>query len=59
MSFEVWRLSKRGTDNLGLSCSEDGLFLGQTALTGAQQRVFDRARVRANELGIRLEIIEY
>jgi hypothetical protein len=28
----VWRLSEGGDGNLGLSCTEDGLFLGRTAL---------------------------
>ncbi len=32
MSFNTWRLSKGSKDSLGLSCSEDGLFLGRTAL---------------------------
>lgn len=32
MSFDIWQLSKGDKDGLGLACSEDGLFLGQTAL---------------------------
>jgi hypothetical protein len=30
--FQVWRLSEYSEDNLGLSCTEDGLFLGRTPL---------------------------
>ena len=30
--IQIWRLSERGKDNLGLCCSEDGLVLGTTPL---------------------------
>jgi hypothetical protein len=32
MFHPIWRLSEPGADNLGLACSEDGLFLGRTPL---------------------------
>jgi hypothetical protein len=31
----------------------------EASISDAQQAVFDRAQARANELGIRLKIIEY
>ncbi len=30
--MQLWKLSSGGRDSLGLSCTEDGLFLGRTAL---------------------------
>src|SRR5262245_12622093 len=30
--YHVWRLSKGGDQSLGLSCSEDGLYLGRSPL---------------------------
>jgi hypothetical protein len=32
MFHPIWRLSEAGTDNLGLACDGEGLFLGRTAL---------------------------
>jgi hypothetical protein len=31
-AWHMWRLSEAGDDNLGLACSDDGLFLGRTPL---------------------------
>ena len=30
--IRFWRLNERTVDNLGLACTEDGLFLGRTLL---------------------------
>jgi hypothetical protein len=30
--IRYWRLNERTQDNLGLACTEDGLFLGRTPL---------------------------
>jgi hypothetical protein len=32
MTYHMWRLSEAGPDNLGLACTDDGLFLGGTPL---------------------------
>jgi hypothetical protein len=32
MIHQFWRLSEPGPDNLGLTCTDDGLLLGQTPL---------------------------
>jgi hypothetical protein len=32
MTYQFWRLSDVGPDNLGLACTNDGLLLGQTPL---------------------------
>jgi hypothetical protein len=32
MTYQFWRLSEAGPDNLGLACTDDGLLLGQTPL---------------------------
>lgn len=40
MSFELWRLAKRGKESLGLSCTEDGLFFGQTPLLDRTDGIF-------------------
>jgi hypothetical protein len=45
--FQVWRLSEYSEDNLGLSCTEDGLFLGRTPLTGTR---FLRSRAEIERL---------
>jgi hypothetical protein len=31
-AWHMWRLSEAGEDNLGLACSDDGLFIGRTPL---------------------------
>jgi len=31
-AWHMWRLSEAGDDNLGLACSDDGLFIGRTPL---------------------------
>ena len=31
-AWHMWRLSETGEDNLGLACSDDGLFIGRTPL---------------------------
>jgi hypothetical protein len=31
-AWHLWRLSEAGEDNLGLACSDDGLFIGRTPL---------------------------
>lgn len=36
----TWRLSKYGDQNLGLACTEDGLFLGRTPLVERHGRLF-------------------
>jgi len=30
--IRFWRMNERTVDNLGLACTEDGLFLGRTPL---------------------------
>jgi len=32
MTYQFWRLSEAGPDNLGLACTDDGLLLGRTPL---------------------------
>ena len=32
MTYQFWRLSEAGPDNLGLACTNDGLLLGRTPL---------------------------
>jgi hypothetical protein len=36
MNYPFWRLSEAGPDNLGLTCTDDGLLLGQTPLIERQ-----------------------
>ncbi len=36
--IRFWRLSERTVDNLGLACTEDGLFLGRTSLVERRDR---------------------
>ena len=40
MTFHMWRLSEAGENNLGLSCTEDGLVLGRTPLIERRDQQF-------------------
>jgi hypothetical protein len=39
-AWHMWRLSEAGDDNLGLACSDDGLFIGRTPLIEKRDGLF-------------------
>jgi hypothetical protein len=48
MMHHFWRLSEGGDNNLGLACTDDGLFLGRTPLIERHGRRFtvrDRSEI--------------
>src|SRR5665213_2022239 len=48
---QVWRLSEYHEGNLGLACTEDGLFLGRTPLIDRQEAgFFVRSRIEIERL---------
>lgn len=40
MTYQIWRLSEAGRDNLGLACTDDGLLLGATPLIERRRGYF-------------------
>jgi hypothetical protein len=40
MTYQIWRLSEAGPDNLGLACTDDELLLGRTPLIEQRDRCF-------------------
>jgi hypothetical protein len=59
MAHHFWRLSEGGDDNLGLACTDDGLFLGRTPLIERRGRQFAvRDRSEIERLFRRIDYIE-